>query len=31
MQTDHAADQHAHGHPVTANRNWVIVTPEQIR
>ncbi len=31
MQTDHAADQHAHGHPVTADRNWVIVTPEQIR
>ena len=31
LQSDHAADQHAHGHPVTANRNWVIVTPEQIR
>lgn len=31
LQSDHAADQHAHGHPVTADRNWVIVTPEQIR
>ncbi len=31
MQSVHAADQHAHGHPVTADRNWVIVTPEQIR
>lgn len=31
LQSDHAVDQHAHGHPVTADRNWVIVTPEQIR
>ncbi|MEP6970849.1 MAG: haloacid dehalogenase-like hydrolase [Betaproteobacteria bacterium] len=31
LQADHAAEQSAHGHPVTAHRNWVIVTPEQIR
>jgi len=31
LQSDHAAAQQAHGHPVTADRNWVIVTPEQIR
>ena len=31
LQSDHAAAQSAHGHPVTADRNWVIVTPDQIR
>jgi len=31
LQSDHAAEQLAHGVPVTADRNWIIVTPEQIR
>ena len=31
LQTEHAAGQFDHGHPVTADRNWIIVTPEQIR
>ena len=31
LQADHAADQSTHGHPVTADRNWVIVTPDEIR
>ena len=31
MQADHAASQLAHGHPVTADRNWVIVTPDEIQ
>jgi hypothetical protein len=30
LQSHHAASQLAHGHPVTADRNWVIVTPDQI-
>ena len=30
MQTHHAASQLAHGQPVTADRNWVVVTPDQI-
>jgi hypothetical protein len=30
MQTHHAASQLEHGHPVTADRNWVVVTPDQI-
>jgi hypothetical protein len=30
LQSHHAASQLAHGHPVTANRNWVVVTPDQI-
>ena len=31
MQEHHAAAQLEHGFPVTANRNWIIVTPDQIR
>lgn len=31
LQAEHAAAQQQHGHPVTADRNWVIVTPEEIR
>lgn len=31
MQSDHCAHQREHGVPVTADRNWLIVTPEQIR
>lgn len=31
LQAEHAAAQSAHGHPVTADRNWVFVTPEEIR
>ena len=31
LQADHAASQLAHGHPVTADRNWVIVTPDEIQ
>ena len=30
MQTHHAAAQLEHGHPVTADRNWIIVTPDEI-
>ena len=30
MQTHHAASQLEHGHPVTADRNWIVVTPDQI-
>ena len=31
LQARHAAEQLAHGVAVTADRNWIIVTPEQIR
>ena len=31
LQAHHAAAQREHGVPVTADRNWVIVTPEEIR
>ena len=31
LQARHAADQQAHGLPVTADRNWLVVTPEQIQ
>ena len=31
LQAHHAAAQREHGLPVTADRNWVIVTPEEIR
>ena len=31
LQARHAADQLAHGLPVTADRNWLVVTPEQIQ
>lgn len=32
LQAEHAAAQRQHGHPVTADRNWVIVvTPDDIR
>ena len=31
LQADHAASQLAHGQPVTADRNWVIVTPDEIQ
>ncbi len=31
LQARHAADQQAHGLPVTADRNWLLVTPEQIQ
>ncbi len=31
LQAEHAASQLALGHPVTANRNWVIVTPDEIQ
>lgn len=30
LQHHHAAAQSEHGQPVTADRNWVIVTPDQI-
>jgi phosphorylcholine phosphatase len=30
MQLHHAAAQSEHGHPVTADRNWIVVTPDQI-
>ena len=30
LQTHHAAAQSEHGHPVTADRNWIVVTPDQI-
>ena len=30
MQQDHAAAQLAHGIPVTADRNWLVVTPDDI-
>lgn len=30
LQTHHAASQLEHGFPVTANRNWIVVTPDQI-
>ena len=28
LQRDHAASQLAHGMPVTADRNWLVVTPD---
>lgn len=31
LQDEHAGHQSAHAHPVTANRNWIIVTPDEIR
>jgi len=31
LQDEHASHQRANAHPVTANRNWIIVTPEDIR
>lgn len=31
MQDEHALHQSAHAHPVTAKRNWIIVTPDEIR
>ena len=31
LQAHHAAAQLEHGFPVTAHRNWIIVTPEDIR
>jgi len=31
LQHEHASHQSAHAHPVTANRNWIIVTPDEIR
>ncbi len=31
LQAQHAAAQLEHGFPVTADRNWIIVTPEDIR
>jgi len=31
LQARHAADQLAHGLPITADRNWLVVTPEQIQ
>ena len=30
MQREHAAAQLAHGVPVTADRNWLVVTPDEI-
>ena len=30
MQKHHALAQSDHGHPVTADRNWIIVTPDEI-
>ena len=30
LQAEHAAAQSEHGLPVTADRNWVLVTPDQI-
>ena len=30
MQKHHALAQSDHGHPVTAERNWIIVTPDEI-
>ena len=31
LQDEHATHQTEHAHPVTANRNWIIVTPDEIR
>ena len=31
LQDEHAGHQSALAHPVTANRNWIIVTPDEIR
>ncbi|MEY3445382.1 MAG: hypothetical protein RIR45_137 [Pseudomonadota bacterium] len=31
MQSEHADSQQAHGLPVTAHTNWLVVTPEQIQ
>ncbi|MEO7941034.1 MAG: haloacid dehalogenase-like hydrolase [Burkholderiaceae bacterium] len=31
LQDEHAVHQSTHSHPVTANRNWIIVTPDEIR
>lgn len=31
MQTRHGAQQQAHGLPITAHQNWLVVSPEQIR
>ena len=31
LQDEHASHQSAQAHPVTANRNWIIVTPDEIR
>ena len=31
LQAHHAAAQQEHGYPVTADRNWIIVTPDEIR
>ncbi|MEO8855855.1 MAG: haloacid dehalogenase-like hydrolase [Burkholderiaceae bacterium] len=31
LQSRHAAAQLEHGAPVTADRNWIVVTPEEIR
>ncbi len=31
LQAEHVAGQAEHGHEVTADRNWVIVTPDEIR
>lgn len=31
LQSHHAAAQREHGAPVTADRNWIVVTPEEIR
>lgn len=31
LQDEHAGHQSTHAHPVTANRNWLIVTPDEIR
>lgn len=30
LQDEHALHQSDHAHPVTANRNWIIVTPDEI-
>jgi hypothetical protein len=30
MQKHHALAQSDHGHPVTAEHNWIIVTPDEI-
>ena len=31
LQAHHAAAQREHGVPVTADRNWIVVTPDEIR
>ena len=31
LQDEHALHQSAHAHPVTAKRNWITVTPDEIR